>query len=75
MNKNVKTLIAKIKMHKKMIFQNPFGLFPEFLVHFQIFHFSKVFFMKRYELSFHGSLKPLKTRFFKTATFGNKVAH
>jgi len=62
-------------VHKKTIFQNPFALFPEILVHFQIFHFSKVFFMKRYELSFHDYIKPLKTRFLKTATFGNKVAH
>jgi hypothetical protein len=31
--------------------------------------------VKRDELSFHSSIKHHKTRFLKTATFGNKVAH
>jgi hypothetical protein len=62
-------------MHKKQIFQNPFGLFPKFLSIFKFFHFQKYFFIKHDELSFDDSIKPLKTRFLKTATFGNKVAH
>jgi hypothetical protein len=62
-------------MHKKNEIPKPFWPFSKILVHFQIFHFSKVFFVKRDELSFHSSIKHHKTRFLKTATFGNKVAH
>jgi hypothetical protein len=58
-----------------MKFSKPFWPFSKILVHFQIFHFSKVFFIKHDELSFDDPIKPRKTRFLKTATFGNKVAH
>jgi hypothetical protein len=62
-------------MHKKTFFQRPFWQIPKILVHFQIFHFSKVFFSNCDELSFHDYYKHSKKSFLKTATFGTKVAH
>ena len=65
----------KVNMHKKTFCSKPFGHFWKIPVHFQIFHFSKVFFSKRDELSLHAYYKHPKKTFLKTATFGTKVAH
>ncbi len=43
----------KNKNAQKTNFSKPFWTFSKILVHFQIFHFLKVFFCKRDELSFH----------------------
>ena len=59
-------------MHKKNNFSKPFWQIPKIPVHFKNFHFLKVFFYKRDELSLHGFQNTSKTRFLKTATFGNK---
>ena len=45
--------MQKVKYAQKNDFPKPFWQIPKIPVHFQIFHFSKVFFSKRDELSLH----------------------